>query len=655
MQLWGQLKRSNTPLAKDKLGKSMNFMQMFNEYNKTLNNSIVELKERPKNIQGRQKEIELLYAILERPETPVALLLGLAGVGKTALVEELGKQINSGDYKTELNNEYLLLALRLGSLSALKREQLQSSLSNILDRLYVFEKYAQKALNKPNLRIVLFIDEIHMLVTIFGPGTKIGGDVIKDVLARSPIRVIGATTRREYDSTIIVDKPLSERFKQVEMSELDPDIVEEILFEWWNKIAPDCPVPSREIMRRVIKANAMYRSDSAEPRKSLDILEDFVSYCRRKGKPVDDDVVNAIFKDRFAINLKFEIDPDEAYKIISDGIEGQPHTLYTMKRALRSLVMPDDPMSNKPLLTMLFSGPTGVGKTETAKLLSQALYPGEKVLFNINMPDYKTQEHERVFRKVLGEQVRHVPNSIVLFDEFEKSGEAVQDAMLSILDEGIVSFDTENREGNIETNHVSLRNTIIIATTNAGVKVFQTNARYSKINGKEDASEKPNDEQKAEIDNILKDLREELLALGFKPEMLNRFNRIIPYKGLSNTTFAKIADSKLEKLANQFKTLYGINVLTNEKMDWPKETYDCYGTDVAVYISFVKAKADNPSSGGARSIHHNIQSEVRDSLVDAVFDNKGKNTFKIEIDKETKIYKPGASPVVGGVRVYAID
>lgn len=653
MQLWEQLNRSKTFVGKVQ-GQPKTFMEMFQMYNSTLNNSIVELKERPKSIQGRQKEIELLYAILERPETPVALLLGLAGVGKTALVEELGKQINSGQYQTELNNEYLLLSLRLGSLSALNRSQLQSSLANILDELYKFEKMAQRSLNNPNIRIVLFIDEVHMLITIFGPGTKIGGDVFKDVLARSPIRVIGATTRREYDSTIIVDKPLSERFKQVEMTELGPDIVEEILFEWWKKIAPDCPVPTEKIMKRVIKANAMYRSDSAEPRKSLDILEDFVSYCRRTGNEITEEVVNKIFKDRFEINLSFEIDPDEAFKIINKGIQGQPHAMYTMKRALRSLVMPDDPLSNRPLLTMLFSGPTGVGKTETAKLLEKALYPGEKVLFNINMPDYKTTEHERAFRKRLGEQVRHAPNSIVLFDEFEKSCEAVQDAMLSILDEGIVSFETENREGNIETNQVSLRNTIIIATTNAGTKVFESNARYSDVKVDPNA-ETPSAREKSEIQNLLTDLREELLSLKFKPEMLNRFNRIIPYKGLNNDTFAKIADLQLEQLKDQFSELYGLNIITNPKVEWPKDTYECYGTDVAVHISFVKAKADDPSSGGARSIKHNMQSEVRDSIIDASFDYPNAKTFKVEISKDSKIYNPGASPIIGGVRVYAVD
>lgn len=653
MQLWEQLKQSRTHVAKVK-NVPKTFMEMFNAYNATLNNSIVELKERPKSIQGRQKEIDQVYAILERPETPVALLLGLAGVGKTALVEELGKQINSGKYQTNVDHEYLLLALRLGALSALNRSQLQSSLANILDRLHDMERFAQRALNKPNLRIVLFIDEVHMLVTIFGPGTKIGGDVFKDVLARSPIRVIGATTRREYDSTIIVDKPLSERFKQVEMTELNSDIVETILFEWWTSIAPDCPTPSVDIMRRVIQANAMYRSDSAEPRKSLDTLEDFVSYCRRTGKPITDEVVDKIFKDRFEINLSFDVDANAAFKVINEGLEGQVFAKYTIKRALRSLVMPDDPLSNRPLLTMLFSGPTGVGKTETAKLLEKALYPGEKVLFNINMPDYKTVEKEGEFRKRLGEQVRHAPNSIILFDEYEKSCEAVQDAMLAILDEGIVTFDTENREGNLETNHVSLRNTIIIATTNAGQKVFNSNARYrnSKINPN---LEKPTNLEKSEIQNLLTDLREELLSLGFKPEMLNRFNRIIPYKGLDNDTFAQIADSQIEQLKTKFKSLYGITIETNPKVQWPKETYECFGTDLAVHIAFVKAKADDPTSGGARSIINNIKSEVRDSIIDAVFDNPGSKTFKVEIAKESKIFNPGTSPVVGGVKVNAVD
>ena len=193
-------------------------------------------------------------------------------------MEEFGKQLNSGKFETHTEYKYLLVALRLGTLASLGHNELQSRLSTLFDDVGKLETKAQDVLGDENIRLVLFMDEVHMLVTIFGPGTKVGGDVMKDVLARSPIRVIAATTRREYDSTIAVDKPLSERFKQIEMQELPGEIVEKIIANWWEKVAPDLDPVDLNLVRKVIEANAMYRSDSAEPRKSLDIMEDLVSY-----------------------------------------------------------------------------------------------------------------------------------------------------------------------------------------------------------------------------------------------------------------------------------------------------------------------------------------------------------------------------------------
>ena len=213
---WKVLQTKSTP-------EQAKFMDVFDKYNASIGNALGILEEQPQDIQGRDKEIKMLYRILERPKTPIALLVGHAGVGKTALVEEFAKQLNSGTYDTRLNYNYMLLALRLGNLASIGVSKLQSTLATLLDTLKKFEGAAQKALNDPNIRIVLFIDEVHMMVTIFGPGTKIGGDVMKDVLARSPLRVICATTRREYDSTIAVDKPFAERFKQIEMNELSKE------------------------------------------------------------------------------------------------------------------------------------------------------------------------------------------------------------------------------------------------------------------------------------------------------------------------------------------------------------------------------------------------------------------------------------------------
>lgn len=645
--LWDQLSDESTEAGKE-------FMSSFNTLNESLGGSLGRLKEQPQDIQGRDTEIELLHAILERPKTPVAILLGHAGVGKTALVEEFGKQLNSGKFETHTEYKYLLVALRLGTLASLGHNELQSRLSTLFDDVGKLETKAQEVLGDKNIRLVLFMDEVHMLVTIFGPGTKVGGDVMKDVLARSPIRVIAATTRREYDSTIAVDKPLSERFKQIEMQELPGEIVEKIIANWWEKVAPDLDPVDPDLVRKVIEANAMYRSDSAEPRKSLDIMEDLVSYGRRTGEAPTDEVVNQIFKRRYSINLSFSIDPDKVYANVERRVKGQPHALYVIKRLLRSMVFQLDATTNKPIATALFTGPTGVGKTETTKAIAEALYPNENVLLNINMPDYKLPEHEAGFRKRLGEFVRHTPNAIVLLDELEKSHETILDALLSILDEGLVTFETVNREGAAEVNTVSLRNTIVIATTNAGHEIFANDAKFS---GREarGGADVLDDAAAAEIDQLMNTLTKNLQAYGFKPELLGRFRRLVPYRSLSSGTLLNIAELSLQKLFDKFELQRGITVEMEEPHAWDPETYDFTTTDVALYITFIKANATDPNSGGARAIGRHIDSLVTDTIIDAVTESPDSKRFKIEVSKNSAIYEYGAAATEGGVIVSAID
>lgn len=639
---WKVLQSRSTP-------QQSQFMDVFDKYNASIGNALGILEEQPQDIQGRDKEIKMLYRILERPKTPIALLVGHAGVGKTALVEEFAKQLNSGTYDTRLNYNYMLLALRLGNLASIGVSKLQSTLATLLDTLKKFEGAAQKALGDPNIRIVLFIDEVHMMVTIFGPGTKIGGDVMKDVLARSPLRVICATTRREYDSTIAVDKPFAERFKQIEMNELSKKIVADICANWWQKVAPDLPLIRPDLVERIIDANAVYRSDSAEPRKTLDILEDLVSYSRITGLQPDDHVVNDIFKDRYSINLSFAVSADEVADEIDRRIKGQPYARYALRRAFRAMVYQLDPNSNRPLGTYLFTGPTGVGKSETTKAIAASLYPGEKVLLNINMPDYKTPDHEPGFRKRLGEAVRHTPNSIVLFDELEKAHETVLDSLLAILDEGVVTFEMENREGNVEVNQVSLRNTIVVATTNAGSEIFNNDAKYSQRDVGSSALL-----NNAEIQRLQQALRPYLIASGFKPELLGRFNRIIPYRGLSEGELLQIAEAKINTLIKSFKDLRDIDLELSPPRQWPADLYNYFTTDVALDITFIRARADDPSSGGARSIQREIDDNLRDEIVDAIIDNPACRRFRLDVSRDSKIYNTSADRSVKGVQVHAI-
>ena len=625
------------------------FMDLFKQYNDSIGGALGILKEQPQDIQGRDKEIEMLYRILERPKTPIAILIGHAGVGKTALVEEFAKQLNSGNYNTRLKYNYMLLSLRLGMLGSIGVSKLQSTLATILDTLKNFETLAQNALKDENLRLVLFIDEIHMSVTIFGPGTKIGGDVMKDVLARSPLRVICATTRREYDSTIATDQPFAQRFKQIEMNELDKPIVEKICLNWWAKVAPELPPIDIGLIRKIIDANAVYRSDSAEPRKTLDILEDLVSYSRISGKRPDSHTINNIFKERYSINLTFSVSADHVADEIDRRIKGQEYARYILRRAFRAMIFQLDPMINKPLGTYLFTGPTGVGKSETVKAIASALYPGEKVLLNINMPDYKTPDHDAGFRKRLGETVRHTPNSIVLLDELEKADTAILDSLLAILDEGIVTFETENREGNIEVNQVSLRNTIVIATTNAGDKVFENDAKYSQRNVSDSE-----DLNKSEVTRLIAAVRENLIANKFKPELLGRFSRIIPYRGLSESEYLAIAESKIESLVRSFRDMRDIELILNEPRQWPKDTYNYFTTDVALDITFVRAQIQSTKAGGARKIQREIEDNLKDEIIDQIIENPTCRRFKIEVNQHSTIYDGSVDRSVKGVTVRAL-
>ena len=639
---WKALKARDTE-KKDK------FMALFDQYNATIGNALGILEEQPQDIQGRDKEIKMLYRILERPKTPIALLVGPAGVGKTALVEEFAKQLNSGSYDTKLNYNYMLLSLRLGNLASIGVSKLQSALSKLLENLKDFETLAQAALNDPNLRIVLFIDEVHMMVTIFGPGTKIGGDVMKDILARSPVRVICATTRREYDSTIAVDQPFAQRFKQIEMNELSKPIVRQICKNWWKKVAPDLEELPETMINRIIDANEVYRSDSAEPRKTIDILEDLVSYSRITGEQADEHVVNQIFKERYSINLKFSVDADSVADEIDKNIKGQPFARYTLRRALRAMVYDIDQNSNRPLGTFLFTGPTGVGKSETTKVLARALYPGENVLQNINMPDYKTPEHEPGFRKRLGEAVRHVPNSVILFDELEKADESILDSLLAILDEGIVTFETMNREGNLEVNHVSLRNTIIIATTNAGHEIFDNDAKFSQRDS--DTEEEVN---RSEITRLQQALRSHLITAGFKPELLGRFKRRVPYRSLSEAELLEIAETKINNLVTTYRDLKDIELIIDPPRQWPEDTYNYFTTDVALDITFIRARASDANGGGARRINDEIEENLKDELIEAIVDKPECKKFYITVSKDSKIYDSSVDSSVKGVHVHAI-
>lgn len=634
-----------------RLEKQPRFMNAFNQYNSMCGNAFVRLKEQKHDIQGRDKESAMLVRIMERPLTPIASLIGPAGVGKSALVEDFVKRVGRGEIQSLPGREYFVVSLRIGNLKTLGNDKLQAVMSNMLDEMAKLEKIAQEVLQNKKIRLILFIDEFHMLVTIFGPGTKIGGDLMKDVLARASVKVITATTRKEFDSTIAVDEPFKERFKEIELNELPTHVVLDICKNWWQSNVPKLPMPNDQLIMKVLNANKAFRAQQAEPRKSLDIMEDLVASMRVTQRPVTEDVIDEIFKDRFHINLNLDFDADGIFANVKKRVKGQALALYELQRALRAVAFQLDKNPNKPIMTLLLTGSTGVGKTETTKAICETLYPGENVLQNFNMPDYKLESAEPAFRKKLGETVRHQPNSVILLDEFEKGSDAIKDSMLAILDEGIVNFEVENREGQVEIHKVSLRNTIVIATTNAGHEVFQNMAEFAQDNDGFSLS----NTAKSQYEQLRNSLNNHLKMVGFKPEMLGRFDRIIPYRNLTENVMIEICDAIIDNYFDKLLKLKGIKIERAPKVEAVINNKRELVNDLSAFITKIRARSEDSTAGGARQLKRAIKTDIEDPIIDTVLDNPGKKHFRVYVSKQSRLFDPGASDTKGGIVIDVLD
>lgn len=634
---------SALPLSDDELRESAKlcktWLDEFDEYNKSIGSSLQNLAEQPQDVVGREKELGLLEQVLTRPITPIALLIGNAGVGKTAIVEEFVKRTNEGRLGIR-GVKYLVVSLALGALSALDRNKLQAAISNVLADLKNFEIKAQKALMDDEVKMLLFIDEVHMLVTIFGEGTKIGGDLAKDKLARAPIRVIAATTSREYDSTIAVDEPFAERFKRIEIQELDRTVVHDIARNWWSKVAVGCPVIGDDVIEYIIDNNKTYRPSEAEPRKTLDTLEDMVSTAILNHRSPTKEDVDRIFRDRFSIELKFNINADKVFDNIRSQVLGQPIALYTWNLLLHATAFRKRQNSNRPIFTCLLTGSTGTGKSQSVKALAETLYPGQHVLETINVPEYANDADSHLFRERLGEIVRHKPNAVIQLDEFEKGSKTFRQDCLYILDEGMVNYTVLNREGRVENMEVSLRNTIVIATTNAGANVFKDDAKHSNsendVQFDKDGQIVITHTQQAETDRLLSSLRESLIAADFAPELLGRFDQIIPYRALSAKTSLDLIELKLMKMLKEIKEDNGIDVIPNDVVQWSKSQYDCRARDIVVYLAYVCLNISDSNAGGARRIEAELQSNVFYKIVQAACKYPDVKKFKLSVEGVNK-------------------
>ena len=583
---------------------------------------------------GRNKEIQETAEILARRTKNNPVLVGDAGVGKTAVVEGLAQAIVNGDVPAAIRNKEII-SIDISGLEAgtQYRGSFEENIQNLIKEV------------KAAGNIILFFDEIHQILgagsTGDGQGSKGLADILKPALSRGELSVIGATTQDEYRNTIMKNAALARRFNEVKVNAPSAEDTFKILqgirplYEAHHNIElPDA------VLKAAVDYSVQYIPQRSLPDKAIDLIDVTAAHLASQHpvtdiKTLEADIADAKAKQEeyaqkedyeSAINEKMRIQKLQAeldnhtenQKVVAqvndvaeavERMTGIPvsqmgasdiERLKDMKSRLEAHVIGQDKAveavsrairrnragfdeGNRPIGSFLFVGPTGVGKTELAKQLAIDMFGNKDAIIRLDMSEYSDRT---AVSKLIGatagyvgyednsntltERVRRNPYSIVLFDEIEKADPQVITLLLQVLDDGRLT------DG--QGNTVNFKNTVIIATSNAGFG-FGADAQ---------------DESKTDI--------MERIAPYFRPEFLNRFNGVIEFNHLSKDDLKKIVDLMLNQV-NKTLAKKGITLDVTEEA---KGLLMEQGYDKAM---------------GARPLRRVVETEIRDSVTDFYLDN----------------------------------
>ena len=602
---------------------------------------------------GRNKEIQETSEILARRTKNNPVLVGDAGVGKTAVVEGLAQAIVNGDVPAAIKDKEII-SIDISALEA--GTQYRGS----------FEENIQNLVNevKEAGNIILFFDEIHQILgagsTGDGQGSKGLADILKPALSRGEITVIGATTQDEYRNTILKNAALARRFNEVKVNAPSPEDTFKILQgirdlyeKHHNVILPD------EVLKAAVDFSVQYIPQRSLPDKAIDLLDMTAAHLAAQHPVTDVNAVEreieeekakqeaAVAKEDYeaALNSKIRIEKLEkeianhakdrkvtaTVNDVAESVErmtGIPvsqmgatdiERLKNMGNRLQAKVIGQDKAveavarsirrnragfdeGNRPIGSFLFVGPTGVGKTELAKQLALDLFGTKDAIIRLDMSEYSDRT---AVSKLIGttagyvgyddnsntltERVRRNPYSIILLDEIEKADPQVITLLLQVLDDGRLT------DG--QGNTVNFKNTVIIATSNAG---FGYEANLTE------------DADKPELMDRLKPY--------FRPEFLNRFDAVIEFSHLDKEDLSKIVDLMLNEV-NKTLSKKGIDLAVSEaaKAYMTEEGYD--------------------EVMGARPLRRVVEQQIRDKVTDFHLDNLDAKHLEADMEDGVLVIK----------------
>ncbi|WP_285247740.1 AAA family ATPase [Pseudarthrobacter sp. efr-133-R2A-89] len=543
------------------------------------------LKRAEREIVGREHEKLQLLASMSRPELCNALLLAEAGTGKTALVQ--------ATMAADAERLYLEVDPSRMISEAGDSDRMAAMLKGFFDE-------AEHFVADEKQELVLFIDEFHQIIQL----SDAAGEAIKPVLAASGargIRIIAATTYDEFHRHIAPNQPLVERLQRINLTPPDQETTIRILQGMAEHYDVADQFYDDHIYRQIYEYTERYMPASSQPRKSILVLDSMVGWHRLTKRALNRDLLSDVLQESLGVNVAFKVDGAKIKEQLDSKVFSQDLATRAVARRLQ-LSVADLNDKGRPEASLLFTGSTGVGKTELAKQLARLLFgDDQRHLIRFDMSEYAQDSSMDLFRSELTKRVWDLSHAVLLFDEVEKASAMVTRLLLQVLDDGRLS-DDNNRE-------VSFLNTYIVMTTNAGSEIYKTIAQYA-------ADDTGSGEQLLKYDKLIRrSITETSADNRFPPELLGRIDAIVPFQPLSEDTQRKIVRNKLRHMVQEVLIKHNVRVDIDQR--------------VLQYLIDDKGDTDS-NAGGARGAVAKMTDEVTTGV--ATFINEHPSERRIRID-----------------------
>lgn len=564
-----------------------------------------------RDIIGRDKQMREIQAAFQRPELSNVILLADGGGGKTALVQGLMLK----------DTKRIYLEVQLSKMIADAGDtpdRIAEWLRNMFNEAASYSKQNRH-------EIVLFIDEFHQIVQLSAAAVEVLKPLLADSGTRG-IRVIAATTFEEFQKYISANQPLVERLQRIQLPQPEKEVVIQILRGMANKYGVGSLFQGDSIFELIYEYTNRYIPSQIQPRKSILVLDAMIGYHKALKLPMDKQLLAQVLYDQQGINIAFNADANKIEHILNQHVLQQDIATSAIAHRLQ-ICIADLNDKTRPMASFLFTGSTGVGKTEMAKQMTMLLFNDSQQLIRFDMSEFANEDSLDRFRDELTAQVWAHPYCILLLDEIEKSCSPVTRLLLSVLDDGRLS-DRNNRT-------VSFINTYIIMTTNAASEIYKTIQQY------QSESENKREFLSHYEDLIQQSIKETTGANKFPPELLGRIDTIVPFKPLSPNTMRNITLSKLKDLANEVRIKHNVSCTID------KQIIDYLVGDVINTI--------DSDSGGARSVIHKLETEVTTNIAEFINAYPQVKNIYVKVDGEMRSQDKHALKSQAYVKVYAVN